>query len=129
MKHVFLIFWCLYFSLVAYGTDTAFNSNIQQIIQKYGINKDQLGIEISLGSKKIFSVNSDKKFIPASVTKILTSYVVLKNLPLNYKFKTELFFDGTDLYIKGSGDPSFVSENMWFLVNEFVRKNTKSIHE
>lgn len=130
MKHVFFIFWCLYFGLALNASAASeLNSGIQRVFDKNGINKDQIGIDIALGEKKIFTLNQDKKFIPASVTKILTAYAVLKNLPLNHKFKTELYFDGKNLYIKGGGDPSFVSENMWYLVNEFVRMNIKSVND
>ena len=123
MKHVFLIFWCLYFSLAFEVKAQTVHTDFVQILQKNGIHKDQIGIEISSGSKKLFTLNPDKKFMPASVTKILTAYAVLKSFPLNYKFKTELYLDEKNLYIKGGGDPSFVSENMWFLVNDFVRQN------
>ncbi len=129
MKHVFLFLSSLYFGLAAYSATDSVNSDLNHILKKNGISADQIGIEISLGSQKIFQLNEQKKFIPASVTKILTTYAVLKTLPLNYKFKTELYFDGKNLYIKGGGDPSFVSENMWFLVNEFVRKNIKLIQD
>ena len=35
--------------------------------------------------------------IPASVTKILTAYAVLKQIPLNYKFKTEIFMSANEI--------------------------------
>ncbi len=129
MKHVFLFLSCLYFGLVAYPDVDSINADLNHILKKNGIGSDQIGIEVSLGSKKIFQMNEQKKFIPASVSKILTTYAVLKTLSLNYKFKTELYFDGKNLYIKGGGDPSFVSENMWYLVNEFARKNIKSVQD
>ncbi len=133
MKHVFLFLSCLYFGLAAYSaaesTNSNLNADLNHILQKHGISRDQIGIEISLGAKKIFAQNENQKFIPASVTKLLATFAVLKTLPLNYKFKTELYFDGKNLYIKGGGDPSFVSENMWCLVNEFTRTEIKSIQD
>jgi D-alanyl-D-alanine carboxypeptidase/D-alanyl-D-alanine-endopeptidase (penicillin-binding protein 4) len=134
MKHVFLIFVSLYFGLVLNvfaqsETSDSESTKINQIIQKRGLSREHLGIEISIGSKKVFLLNEGKKFIPASVTKLVTSYTILKQMPLNYKFKTELYYDSKNLYIKGGGDPSFVSENMWYLVNEFVRKNIKSVKD
>ncbi len=134
MKHVFFIFVSLYFGLAlnvfALTESTQIDSTqINQIIQKRGLSREHLGIEISIGSKKVFTLNESKKFIPASVTKIVTSYTILKQMPINYKFKTELFYDGKNIYIKGGGDPSFVSENMWYLVNEFTRLNIKSIKD
>jgi len=101
--------------------------DFNQIINKYKLSKDHVGIMIESQNKSIFENNSKKQFIPASISKLVTSFSILKNFELNQKFKTELYSDGFNLYIKGSGDPSFVSENMWFLVNEFTRQNLKII--
>lgn len=57
-------------------------------------------------------------FVPASLMKLLTSYAALKKLGPSYVFKTQAFateppVNGVisgDLWIKGSGDPMFVSE-------------------
>ncbi len=63
----------------------------------------------------IFSLNSDKCFIPASTIKLLTSAAALDSFGPDYRFETtfsatnELDSSGTlwgDLIIRGSGDPS-----------------------
>jgi len=73
--------------------------------------------------------------IPASLTKIVTGATVLNDFPLNKKFETTLLgkrssnpqaLEG-DLCLKGGGDPSFVSEKMWYLVNEFKRTNITKV--
>ena len=92
-----------------------------------GLSESDLTIEIRKDNKVVYALNENKKMVPASVTKILTSYAVLQQIPLNHKFKTEMFFDGKNIYVKGGGDPSFVSENMWYLVNEFKRQNISVI--
>ena len=74
----------------------------------------------------LYEVRSDQLFIPASNVKILTTAVALKYLGLNYRFYTRLFTDGVlenstlkgKLYIKGSGGPKLVTEQLWLLVNE-----------
>lgn len=62
--------------------------------------------------------NVDKKFIPASVTKLVTSASALKHLTENYRFRTrvkytgELTEDGTiqgDLIVEGGLDPTLGS--------------------
>jgi D-alanyl-D-alanine carboxypeptidase/D-alanyl-D-alanine-endopeptidase (penicillin-binding protein 4) len=81
------------------------------------------------------AINADKKMIPASITKICTAAATLDHFPPGFKFKTQLISsapikDGVlkgDLILKGGGDPSFVSENMWFLVNAFVRNRIQKI--
>lgn len=83
----------------------------------------------------IVSHRSDQLMLPASITKLVTASAVLDYLPPGTKFKTRLMSSAKiegdllkgDLYLVGGGDPSFVSENMWFLVNQFVRTGIKSI--
>jgi len=78
---------------------------------------------------------ADRSRIPASLTKIFTAGAVLDHFSPTDKFKTQLWGRGPisegrlrgDLILKGGGDPSFVSENMWFLVNEFVRQKIHRI--
>ena len=74
----------------------------------------------------IYSRNSDSLFTPASNMKMFTSAMALKKVGPDYRFHTRLYTNGTikgtvltgDLYIKGFGDPSLVTEQMWILVNE-----------
>ncbi len=74
----------------------------------------------------IYSRNSDSLFTPASNMKIFTSAMALKKVGPDYRFHTHLYAVGNiddtvlkgDLYIKGFGDPSLVTEQMWILVNE-----------
>lgn len=114
-------------SLVLSSQAAIQSEKIQQILKSGGVANTDITMEIRQNNKTLFSINENTKFIPASVTKILTSYAVLKQLPMNYKFKTEMFYDGKNLYVKGGGDPSFVSENMWYLVNEFKRQGISQI--
>lgn len=99
----------------------------REILQKSKINPADLSMQILQDDEAILSLNAGQKKIPASVTKVLTSFAVLKKFPPGYKFYTRLYSDGKNLYLKGGGDPSFVSENMWFLVNEFTRSDIKNI--
>ena len=74
----------------------------------------------------IYSRNSDSLFTPASNMKMFTSAMALKKVGPDYRFHTRLYTLGKirgtvltgDLYIKGFGDPSLVTEQMWILVNE-----------
>jgi len=74
----------------------------------------------------IYARNSDSLFTPASNMKMFTSAMALKKVGPDYRFHTRLYtlgkIKGTvltgDLYIKGFGDPSLVSEQMWILANE-----------
>lgn len=93
-------------------------------------------IAVSLDSNEIvYQRNESQLLIPASVSKVFTAYAALKRLKPSGTFKTQLYIVGPvgdgrlngDLYIKGGGDPSLVSERMWMIVNEFLRSGIKTI--
>jgi len=79
----------------------------------------------------IFSQNSEKQFIPASILKILTSLAAIDILGDNYNFSTKYLFDkeSHNLYIKGFGDPLFISEVIEKLCHEIILKTkARQIH-
>ena len=98
-----------------------------EILKKYKIQAADVSLEIKSDGEVLDSVNPKQLKTPASVTKLLTTYAVLQKFPIGFKFKTQLFYDGDNLYLKGGGDPSFVSEKMWYLVNEFTRSQVRII--
>ena len=59
----------------------------------------------------LLSKNADKKLIPASTLKILTSLAAMNYLGPDYRFTTEFYLDNdSNLKIKGYGDPLLTSE-------------------
>jgi D-alanyl-D-alanine carboxypeptidase/D-alanyl-D-alanine-endopeptidase (penicillin-binding protein 4) len=111
------------------------NNQLKAIIKKHHFNENTLGLYIEDEGREIFKINATKVMIPASLTKIVTAAAVLNGLPMNKKFETKLMAKNNvkggilvgDLCLKGGGDPSFVSEKMWFLVNELKRSDLTSI--
>lgn len=114
------------------------NKKLEQIIKKSKISDSQMGLFIATGEGEglvIKSHQADKKWIPASISKLTIAATTLSEFPPGTKFKTLIGSAGTidhgvlkgDLILKGGGDPSFVSENLWFLVNAFTRTQIKII--
>lgn len=97
------------------------------ILAKYKINPDHLSIQILDDADVVYAVNANEKKNPASISKLLTFFAVLKKLSLTHRFYTQLYSDGNNLYLRGGGDPTFVSENLWYMVNEFTRSGIKVI--
>ena len=64
--------------------------------------------------KTIYAKNPDKPLIPASTLKILTSLAAIQTLGPDFHFQTWAYYDKTtfDLYLKGFGDPLFISEEI-----------------
>ncbi len=114
-----------------------FQNKIRKILANSCLRKNNFGIKIySLDrGESLFALRAEKLFIPASNVKILTTAVALEILGANYRFPTRLYTDGAlqggvlngNLYVKGYGDPKFVTEQMWLLVNELKNLPLKKI--
>jgi D-alanyl-D-alanine carboxypeptidase/D-alanyl-D-alanine-endopeptidase (penicillin-binding protein 4) len=76
---------------------------------------------------ELVAQNADKSFVPASVTKIVTSWLALEVLGADYRFETRFYLDAKRvLYIKGGGDPYLISEELAPLATELVAKIGKA---
>ncbi len=73
--------------------------------------------------KILFSKNADKKLIPASTLKILTSLAAIYYLRPDYRFTTEFYLDkDLNLKIKGYGDPFLISEVLAEISSTLAKK-------
>ncbi|MCM2283057.1 MAG: D-alanyl-D-alanine carboxypeptidase/D-alanyl-D-alanine-endopeptidase, partial [Bdellovibrionaceae bacterium] len=118
----------------AIDANAAVHARLKQLAERSGFEAKHLGLWVGdkseSGQEIIFSQNGETQFIPASLSKLVTAAAIFHTLHPGYKYKTQLVSDAKlkdggalagSLYLKGGGDPSFVSENMWFLVNELTR--------
>lgn len=110
-------------------------TTIEKIVRSSGIPSKDLGVFIARGEDVVFENQSKQKFVPASLSKLLTAIGALKVFSPEQRGVTELrstspikngILDGA-LYIKGYGDPSFISEQMWILVNNLTRSQITKI--
>lgn len=73
-----------------------------------------IGVAVKDGESYLFLHNAGSRFVPASVTKLITTGLALKELGPSFRFQTEAAFDGAltdgvldgNLYLIGGGDPS-----------------------
>jgi len=72
--------------------------------------------------KRLYSRNAGQGLTPASVQKLLTSAAALYWLSPQFKFSTEVRWDGRDLYVVGGGDPSLTEEDLRDLARDVRRK-------
>lgn len=119
----------------AAGNEAALKSKMEKFLRSEHIEAKNLSISVFRGGSSIVDINSDKKLIPASVTKLFTALAVLENIAPGTRFFTRLVSNANkdssslkgDLYLVGAGDSGFVSETMWFLVNAFTREKISHI--
>jgi D-alanyl-D-alanine carboxypeptidase/D-alanyl-D-alanine-endopeptidase (penicillin-binding protein 4) len=112
---------------------------LEKVLHASGVPRSELGLVVMdvnhVPATQVFAVNEQQEFIPASVTKLATAVAALERLGPSYKFQTGLWSAGSvnagvlhgDLVLKGGGDAGFVSETLWFLVNEFSRTGITKI--
>lgn len=114
-------------------------TRFDKIIEKSAISPSKLSLWVSVkkngDSETVYSLNQDQSFTPASLTKIVTGGAALHALGPTHQFVTQIL-GGTPadhgvlkgaIYLKGGGDPGFVSESLWNLVNEFYRSGIRRV--
>ena len=105
-----------------FASDGLWSKDLDAILNKNGLNNNQYGIEIrDTNGKVYYSANSKQAFNPASTMKLLVSIVALDKFGPQYKFHTLLKKQRKDVCIVGQGDPSFVYEDMYLMVEEALR--------
>ncbi len=74
----------------------------------------------------LFARYPDVPRVPASILKLLTGLAALNQWGEDYRFSTPAGYDPDEriLYVKGMGDPLFVSE----VIRDFCRQLTETIH-
>ncbi len=94
------------FSIICFVTITG------TAIPGYSLDKNTGYILADDKGNIIYNQNDSHSFIPASILKILTSLVAIDLLGEDFRFPTAYSYDNVtnNLYIKGFGDPLFISE-------------------
>ena len=64
---------------------------------------------------------------PGSVMKVVTTFAALELLGPAYRWKTEVYQDGEDLYLKGYGDPKLDYESFWMLLRHVRGRGVREI--
>lgn len=115
----------------------ALKKRLSFIFKDEKLDKTHLGVQVYSITRQesLFEMNPNAPLSPASTIKLLTALVALKKLGPDYTYKTEVFMNGNlengvlrgDLYLKGGGDPSLVTERLALLVDEIMRSDIRSI--
>jgi D-alanyl-D-alanine carboxypeptidase/D-alanyl-D-alanine-endopeptidase (penicillin-binding protein 4) len=70
---------------------------------------------------ELVAQNADQPFVPASVAKIVTAWLGIEVLGVDYRFQTRFYLDGArKLYVRGGGDPFLISEELAELASALV---------
>lgn len=111
-------------------------SGVAEALKKAGIPQAGVAVYVQPVDAAVPTVshNAEKSLNPASVMKLVTTYAALDLLTPSYRWKTEVYRDGSlengvlngNLIIKGYGDPSFKAQEFWRMLMSLLQAG---IHE
>ena len=85
------------------------------------LSPSALVLVMDADGKELVAQNADEPFVPASVAKIVTTWLALQVLGADYRFETHFYLDSRRvLYVHGGGDPFLISEELALLATELV---------
>ena len=115
--------------------ERSLSEELRKALKESAVSSRQLGVIVADADRIFYQLNADQSFIPASLIKIFTASALLDLLPPSLQFSTRFLAKNKaknsvlkeDLYLKGGGDPGFVSESLWNLINNLTRTELKRI--
>lgn len=108
--------------------------DIEAIIARPQFKRSRWGIAVqNLATEEtIYSLDSDKFFIPASTVKLLTTAAALQELGADFRITTPIYATGNlphldTVRVEGKGDPTITSEILENIVQQFQVLGIRSI--
>lgn len=110
-----------------------------QEFQAWARNLEARGVVVSAGlwdvatGKFIERHQEDRELVPASTTKAVTTYALLKSLKPDFTVETEVWGDlkdgvvQGDLTFKGDWDPLLTSERVWMLAQTLKKQGVQRV--
>jgi len=133
-QKLLLSVFILVFTLFAYAERS---DNLQKVINKYGFNESEFSFGVvNLTDDQVVALHNEKKlFNSASLVKIITTYIGLKELGPNFRWRSDFYYTGDivgetlkgNIVFKGTGDASFSVEDLEGMIREIQEKGIKRI--
>jgi len=90
-------------------------SSVAVVVQELGAPRPQV------------STNARATLNPASTMKLVTTYAALELLGPAFRWKTEVYLDGSDLVLRGRGDPKLNYESFWMLLRNLRGRGLRDL--
>lgn len=120
-----------------YATPTELPAPVAAALLRAEIPSSAVAIIVQDASQTVpvLTINAERAMNPASVMKLLTTYVALDVLGPAYRWKTEVYGQGAwsgeqlkgDLIFKGYGDPKITLENFWLMLRDLRQDGLKDL--
>lgn len=112
--HTFAMLWLTILMMAAFATQTAIAKPKKSALDQFSAMKNAGLLVTDLNGEHLLDKRSNDRFIPASTTKLVTGWLALEHWGEQHRFVTDFYFDTATntLWVKGSGDPFLVSEEL-----------------
>jgi D-alanyl-D-alanine carboxypeptidase/D-alanyl-D-alanine-endopeptidase (penicillin-binding protein 4) len=120
---------CALLALTSSAFAAGLPGSVEQWLQKVGIPRSNVAVVVQeVGAARAsLAVNAGTPMNPASVMKLVTTYAALELLGPAYRWKTEIYADGDDLFLKGYGDPKLNLESFWLMLRALRGRGLRDI--
>jgi len=122
-----------------YSQNREVQSKIETTLHDEAFDYASVGISLTaLDGELVVDIESDKKLVPASSLKLITTFSAIDILGADYQFRTRIGFSGDvdragtlqgDIVIIGSGDPTFGSTRFGQEYETLLSNIVKSIKD
>lgn len=112
-------------------------ATVRAALRQAGVMPSSMSVVVErIGDvRPLLSVNARRAMIPASTMKLVTTFAGLSILGVDFHWQTKAYVDGDlkkgelqgNLYIKGSGDPKLIPEELIDLVEQIRHAGVVSI--
>lgn len=99
-------------------TETKPPYQLETFTKNYGLDAKNQVFCVQNGTTTIGGYNEDKRVIPASISKLYTFDFALARLGKDFRYTTDIYFNGDTMYINGGDDPHFVIENLVLILRK-----------
>ncbi len=115
------------------------DARLMQVVNESGVRLSDLSLLAVEGdgpnARVRLELNGTTAKVPASVTKLVTAAVTLREFPPGTHFTTRLLGEGVqkgsmlegNLILQGRGDPTFTSDKLYQLVNKLLRTGLREV--
>ncbi|HSA88807.1 MAG TPA: D-alanyl-D-alanine carboxypeptidase/D-alanyl-D-alanine-endopeptidase [Burkholderiales bacterium] len=102
---------------------------VAQGLREAKVPQDSVSILVQeAGSRRAsLALNAGASRNPGSVMKLVTTYAALELLGPAYRWRTEAYVEGDDLYLKGYGDPKLDYQSFWMLLRNLRGRGVREI--
>lgn len=129
--------FALVFHPLALARDSQLPPAVLRVMNRLGIPAKNLSVYVrdANTNETVLQVNDEQPRSPASVIKVLTTYVALDSLGPSYTWKTRAYVHGRmangvlngDLFVVGGGDPYMTAEHWWSFVQNLRERGLAKI--